>query len=231
MTQCIHPVTNELGRDDWALKLPRNLARFENENFKEVRLVYNKSRRRYYWHVVIEDGRQPGKPTGNGIAGIDLGEIHPAAITDGTNGLVISCREMRATMQYPNKRLATLKRLQSSKQKYSRRWWRIQRRSNRFLAQQASRTRDMEHPVTAYCRACRVRPSLVDWTRYRRSAFGTVQHRDAHHVQSVRDWVLTQCVQHWAASVSATGCGTVQHRDARQVRMRWVMIIPRSPRL
>ena len=157
MTQCIHPVTNELGRDDWALKLPRNLARFENENFKEVRLVYNKSRRRYYWHVVIEDGRQPGKPTGNGIAGIDLGEIHPAAITDGTNGLVISCREMRATMQYTNKRLATLKRLQSSKQKYSRRWWRIQRRSNRFLAQQASRTRDMEHPVTAYCRACRVR--------------------------------------------------------------------------
>ena len=39
------------------------------------------------------------------------------------------------------------------------------------------------------------------------------------------DWVLTQCVQHWAASVprpvdetgSATGFGTVQHRDTRQV--------------
>ena len=83
------------------------------------------------------------------------------------------------------------------------------------------------------CRTCRARPSLaqcrahcigIDWTRYRRSAprpvlhsavhtasvsatgFGTVQHRDAHHVQSVRDWVLTQCVQHWAASVSGTVC-------------------------
>ena len=151
-TASVSHATSAAVRGDWVLKLPRNLARFENENFKEVRLVYDKSRRRCYWHVVIEDGRQPGKPTGNGIAGIDLGEIHPAAITDGTNGLVISCREMRATKQYTNKRLATLKRLQSSKQKYSRRWWQIQRRSNRFLAQQASRTRDMEHPVTAYCR-------------------------------------------------------------------------------
>ena len=120
-TASVSHATSAAVRGDWVLKLPRNLARFENENFKEVRLVYDKSRRRCYWHVVIEDGRQPGKPTGNGIAGIDLGEIHPAAITDGTNGLVISCREMRATKQYTNKRLATLKRLQSSKQKYSRR--------------------------------------------------------------------------------------------------------------
>ena len=168
-TASVSHATSAAVRGDWALKLPRNLARFENENFKEVRLVYNKSRRRYYWHVVIEDGRQPGKPTGNGIAGIDLGEIHPAAITDGTNGLVISCREMRATMQYPNKRLATLKRLQSSKQKYSRRWWRIQRRSNRFLAQQASRTRDMEHPVTqsSRCSTHVMTQYIHDWVTVR----------------------------------------------------------------
>ena len=36
---------------------------------------------------------------------------------------------------------------------------------------------------------------------------------------SRRDWVARD------------KCGTVQHRDTRQVRMRWVMIIPRSPRL
>ncbi len=52
-----------------------------------------------------------------------------------------------------------------------------------------------DHGRVAQCRTCRVRPSTkrtglvprpVDETGYRRSAFGTVQHRDAHHVQSVR---------------------------------------------
>jgi putative transposase len=89
------------------------------------------------------------------VAGIDLGEVHPVAITDGQNALVVSCRELRSLNQYRNKRLAELKSLQSSKRKYSRRWWRIQQRINRFLAQNRYQRRDLEHKISRV---------VVDWS-------------------------------------------------------------------
>jgi putative transposase len=125
------------------------------EQFLEVRLVYNKAQRRYEWHVVIETGIEPLSSPGNNVAGIDLGEVHPAAITDGQNAMVVSCRELRSLNQYWNKRLADLKSLQSQKQKHSRSWWRIQRRINRFLAQNKQQRRDMEHKISR---------AVVDWS-------------------------------------------------------------------
>lgn len=119
-----------------------------------MRLVYNKSHRKYDWHVVIEKGIESLSVPGDNVAGVDLGEVHPAAITHGRESLVVSCRELRSLNQYWNKRLAELKGLQSSKQKHSRRWWRIQRRINRFLAQNKQQRRDLEHKVSR---------AVVDW--------------------------------------------------------------------
>src|SRR6266540_2666708 len=143
------------GNEPIAFRLPAFLAVLEGEQFLEVRLVYNKAHRRYEWNIVIEDGIGPPPTPGNGIAGVDLGEVHPAAITDGQNAMIVSCRELRSLNQYWNKRLAKLKSLQAKKQKHSRRWWRIQSRINRFLAQNKQQRRDLEHKISR---------AVVDWS-------------------------------------------------------------------
>lgn len=133
------------GLEKIEVPLPSNLQAYPAEYFQEVRLVYNRSSRHYEWHVVLDDQQPQSEPSGQYVAGIDLGEIHPAVLTDGQSATVISCRELRALNQYTNKRLAALSATQAKYKKYSSRWWRIQRRRNRLLAQ---RKRDMEHKIS-----------------------------------------------------------------------------------
>jgi putative transposase len=119
--------------------LSYELAALPARCFVEMRLV---------WHLVVDDGIVPAPTTATDVAGMDLGEIHPAALTDGTNAAVISCREMRSCVQYTNKRLAVLRSKQASYKHGSRRWKRLQRRKNRFLAQQKRRRRDLAHKIS-----------------------------------------------------------------------------------
>lgn len=114
----------------------------------EVRLVYDKRHRRYDWHIVVENGKHPAEAPGTNVVAVDMGEIHPAAMSDGHDTVVITCRELRSQQQYRNKRLASLRQRQSRSQRKSRMWKRIQRRINRFLAQQDKRIRDMQHKVS-----------------------------------------------------------------------------------
>lgn len=91
--------------------------------------------------------RRQDSPGDNFVA-VDLGEINPAAATDGEEGMVVSCRALRSLNQYTNKRLAELSHKQAAKVKGSRGWRRLQRRKNRFLAQQRRRKRDIEHKIS-----------------------------------------------------------------------------------
>lgn len=143
------------GNEPIAFRLPSYLSVLEGKQFLEVRLVYNKAHRKYEWHIAIETGVEPLASPGSQVAGIDLGEVHPVAITDGQHALLVSCRELRSLNQYRNKRLAELKSLQSQKKKHSRRWWRIQQRITRFVAQNKQQRRDLEHKVSR---------SVVDWS-------------------------------------------------------------------
>jgi putative transposase len=143
------------GNQPITFRLPPDLAVLNGQQFLELRLVYDRAHRKYDWHIVIENGLEPLPTPGSNVAGVDLGEVHPAAITDGRDSLVISCRELRSLNQYLNKRLAELKSLQSGKQKHSGRWWRIQGRINRFLAQNKQQRRDLEHKISR---------AVVDWS-------------------------------------------------------------------
>jgi putative transposase len=113
-----------------------------------MRLVYNRASRRYEWHLVITTEIPLPIAPGNNVAAVDLGEVHPAALTDGTEALVVSCRQLRAQSQHTAKNLASLQHKQSQHRRGSRRWKRLQRRKNRFLAKQALRRRDIEHKVS-----------------------------------------------------------------------------------
>jgi putative transposase len=115
---------------------------------REVRLAWDRVARRYTWHVVVEDGRRPRPAPGTNTVAVDLGEIHPATLSDGQVAVVISARALRANQQHTHKRLAELRHSQDAKVQDSRRWRKLQRRKHRFLAQQKRRARDIEHKVS-----------------------------------------------------------------------------------
>ena len=114
----------------------------------EVRLVWDRCARHYTWHLVVENGKTPKMAKGANTVAVDLGEIHPAAATDGQTALVVSCRELRAKRQYTAKRMGYLASRQSRCRKKSRRWWKLQKVKNRFRARQQRRLRDIEHKIS-----------------------------------------------------------------------------------
>lgn len=139
--------------------LPSHLLTLPAAAFLEARLVWDQAARHYSWHLVIEDGLLPKPlPPGTNTAAIDLGEIHPAALTDGKETVIITCRSLRANQQYTAKRLAEIRAKQDHKKRGSRSWKRLQRRKIRFLAKQRRRARDMEHKISR---------AVVNWAEAR----------------------------------------------------------------
>jgi putative transposase len=136
------------GLEPVRITLPDNLSTYPLSAYKQMQLVWDRAGRHYTWHITLEDGTQPARAPGGRVAAVDLGEIHPATLTDGNEAVVICARRLRATYQYTSKRMAELKSRQDHKQKGSRRWKRLQRRKSRFLAQQNRRARDIEHKVS-----------------------------------------------------------------------------------
>ena len=130
----------------------------DTPTFLEARLVWDRAARHYTWHLVIEDGTKPEPMPGTHTAAVDLGEIHPAAVTDGKETVIISCRALRANQQYTTKRLFEMRAKQARKKRGSRSWKRLQRRKSRFLAKQKRRARDMEHKVSR---------AVVTWAKER----------------------------------------------------------------
>jgi putative transposase len=82
------------------------------------------------------------------VIGVDLGVNTLAAATDGQQVILISGRAAKATIQYRNKRLASLCAQQSKYIKRSRRYVRLQRRKYRLLGKTKRRIRDLTHKAT-----------------------------------------------------------------------------------
>lgn len=138
--------------------LPAAMQALDAKAFVEVRLVYDVVSGNYAWHLVIEDGKQSPVTLSKKVAGIDLGEIHPVVATDGQEGVVFSCRELRSVNQGVNQRIASIQAKMSGLQKGSRRCKALKRRKVKFLSQQKKRARDLEHKVSR---------SVIDWAKER----------------------------------------------------------------
>jgi putative transposase len=144
------------GLEPIQVELPASAQGFAPEAYTEMRLVYNQVSRHHEWHLVIDEGVEVKPTTDTGVAAVDLGEVHPAALSDGVDACVVSCRELRSVVQHTHKRLAKFQQAQSKHQRGSRRWRRLQAKKARFLAKQAHRRRDLEHKVSR---------AVVDWAQ------------------------------------------------------------------
>lgn len=144
-----------------SVSLPPNLLPLPSAAFLEARLVWDRAARHYGWHLVVEDGSASVPAPGTNTAAVDLGEIHPAAVPDGHETLIITCRALRANQPYTAKRLSEIRAKQARKHQGSRSWKRLQRRKSRFLARQKRRARDMEHKLSR---------AVVTWAKERHVA-------------------------------------------------------------
>jgi len=80
--------------------------------------------------------------------GVDLGVNTLIAATDGEKAVLVSGREAKATVQWRNKKLASLVSKQSKHQRGSRRHKRLQRRKYRLLDKARNRIKDITHKAT-----------------------------------------------------------------------------------
>jgi putative transposase len=80
--------------------------------------------------------------------GIDLGVNTLIAATDGQRSILISGREIKSTVQWRNKKLASISSLQASKIKRSSRWKKLQRRKAKMLTKTSNRVKDLIHKAT-----------------------------------------------------------------------------------
>ncbi|MBC7814049.1 MAG: transposase [Burkholderiales bacterium] len=106
----------------------------------EIRLSYGKL------SLVCE---LPDKPTfAQTTIGVDLGVNTLLCATDGQVAVVISGREAKASVQWRNKRLASLVSKQSQHERGSRRYKRLQKRKYKLLDKASNRIHDLIHKST-----------------------------------------------------------------------------------
>lgn len=82
------------------------------------------------------------------VIGVDLGVNPLIAATDGSKAILVSGRAAKATVQWRNKRLASIQQRQSRHTKGARRWKRLQQRKAKLLRKAANRIRDLTHKAT-----------------------------------------------------------------------------------
>jgi putative transposase len=128
--------------------LPTPLLEQHNAEIKEARLVYNRQSCSYEWNLVVEDGLSVPLLEEGGVMGVDLGEIHPAVCATPQSAAIISCRELRSTVQHRNKCLAELQSKMSKCQRYSARWHKLRRAKVKRRARWESKVHDLEHKIS-----------------------------------------------------------------------------------
>ena len=139
-------LSNGRGNPPITITIPEDLR--DVLRFLEVRLVYDKLGRRYTWHIVVENGKQPRPAPGANVVAVDLGDIHPAVVGDEHEATIITCRERRHETQGHAKRLGKISRAIACKRKGSRRHRRLVRARARMKAKHRRVLRDMDHKIS-----------------------------------------------------------------------------------
>jgi putative transposase len=86
--------------------------------------------------------------TGNGTAGIDLGEIHLAVVDTGKRVIIGNGRELRSKRRYQNKAKAHFQSKMGKCKKRSRRWKRLNKAKKRTLRKLDCQIKDILHKQT-----------------------------------------------------------------------------------
>ncbi|MDR2695620.1 MAG: transposase [Deltaproteobacteria bacterium] len=93
----------------------------------------------------LEDVEASG---GNGVAGVDLGEIHLAVVDTGGRVLLANGRALRSKRRYQNKAKGHFQKMMDKCEKQSRRWRKLNKAKKRALGKLDNQIRDILHKQT-----------------------------------------------------------------------------------
>lgn len=88
------------------------------------------------------------RTTGDKISGVDLGEVHLAAVATGTDSFLLNGGELRALRKYQNRTKAKMQEKISRKQRGSNRWKKLVRSKNRQLDHLSNKITDLLHKLS-----------------------------------------------------------------------------------
>ena len=91
---------------------------------------------------------QRAEPIGDKDAGVDLGEVHPAAVFDGEQTFIVNGRLLRSFKQGRNKLIARMQQKLSTKQKGSNEYNKIKRSLSKQLSKIDNKIHDICHKLT-----------------------------------------------------------------------------------
>lgn len=96
--------------------------------------------------ITYEDGLTPVANPHEGIAAIDLGEIHGiAAVADTGQALIVTSRQLCSVKRLRNKKYTKLQKKQSCCEKGSRRWKKLQRAKAKLSTKTDRQQNDLLH--------------------------------------------------------------------------------------
>ncbi len=135
---------NGRGQPDLVLPLP---ARLQHVSIRKVELLWRADH--YQLALTIEQPPEPPLLSAGQTAGVDLGEINPAAVvTEAGQALIINGRLLRHHKQLRNKRHAAYQERMARCRKGSRRWKRLKRRRVRASAKLYRQQRNHLHQAS-----------------------------------------------------------------------------------
>ena len=91
---------------------------------------------------------EPIHVQGEGVAGIDLGEIHPVTVDTGKRVIIANGKKLRSKRRYQNKVKAHFQSQMDKCKKYSRRWKRLNKAKQRILTKLNNQIKDILHKQT-----------------------------------------------------------------------------------
>ena len=135
---------NGRGQPDLVLPLP---ARLQHVSIRKVELLWRADH--YQLALTIEQPPEPPLLSAGQTAGVDLGEINPAAVvTEAGQARIINGRLLRHHKQLRNKRHAAYQERMARCRKGSRRWKRLKRRRVRASAKLYRQQRNHLHQAS-----------------------------------------------------------------------------------
>ena len=147
------------GRKALDIKLPKTFDMSDVEQVVLVELCYENGQHRL--HIVYKDGGDTDtEAPGEGVLGVDLGEIHPMVTHDGKETLIFNGRYIRSLYRLRNKVLAQFQALITRCTRFTKRYRRLVQRKWKFLHRLDRQIMDAFHKLTSKLRDVCVRRGI-----------------------------------------------------------------------
>jgi len=135
------------------IQLPSNFNLSETEHIATIDLVYNYSQWELHFSYRYEVS---DTESGEGVVGVDIGEIHPMVSHDGTDTHIYNGRYIRSLYRQRNKVLSEFSHAISRCKRHSKRWWKLTRRKWKRIKKIDNQIKDALHKHTTkflkYCK-------------------------------------------------------------------------------